>query len=470
MTEQEMPGPRLDAGDTALAEAMHREVDPLPPSVFPGDLWQLARRKRRRRMVGRAGAAIAIVAAVLLVAPGLGVVAPPMIGPAAGVVRGYPMRIGHQWIVRGLPARPGPIAALVESGLAHGGGIDWLAVSAGGHQWRLTVAGFDVMVPALSADGRYVGYLKPEGVGYRIDDLVTGRHTIFPEVSDGASGPGISRPGQQIGLYGQTPAYFSPDGRRVAAGGGPVGSRTGTGDRSGVVVLDRLTGRVDLVPWPVPVTTPRFLAGWSGPESFWVLSWTQTQISDGIYEVVSATVRDVGLDGRVRGSFTIHPTRPREGSFTPITFSQWTGPVSPAGTSLPAGINTSVYRFDRDGEQMMWGVPGGLTPICGFAWAGTDLIAPEQIAGPGVAVAAAVRLRDGSDPRILSVVSPRIGSGGCVIWAVDALAAGPTGPHPFGISTATWTWYWQEILAAVLLLVVGVVALIAAARRARRPA
>jgi len=457
MTQPRLPDAGSDAGGTALAEALRGAVDRLPPPLLPGDLWPRARRERRRRLLRRTGAvAAAALVAVLVGAPLLGVVAFPTLEPAGDRVRGYPMRIGHQWIVRDLPARPGPLAALVESGVRDGV-YDWLAVSPSGHQWRLSTAGFAQNFPALSADGRYLGYLEPDGVGYRIVDLVTGDRTVFPGVADGATGPGVNRSARELGVFGQSPAYFSPDGRRVAANGFPADVNPYQGG-SGIAILDRTTGLASYV--PPTGSTSGILAGWSGPESLWLVSPIEPGTINEPVEMGSATVTDVGLDGRVRTSFTITAHPPHEGPWNPIQFDQWSGPVSPAGASLPVRVTDpwgdGVYRFDRDGAQQSWAVPG-LTPTCGLSWVGDDLIVPEQIGEPQHPVSATVRLRVGSSPRTLAVVSPRIGRG-CVIWAADALAAGPTGPHPFGTSTATWTWYWQEILAAVLVFVALVAA------------
>ena len=94
------------------------------------------RRQRLRRRLALVGTGLALVALlVLTVTPGWSPLQ-PQLWPASGATRvsGHPAHIGWQWPVRDLPARPGPMAGLLNG---RGDGTGWWVVRADGHRYRL---------------------------------------------------------------------------------------------------------------------------------------------------------------------------------------------------------------------------------------------------------------------------------------------------------------------------------------------
>lgn len=435
-----------EPGRTALAEALHRATDAVAPPALPADLWTRGRRERRRRTVRRVGAVVAAVVAALTL-PALGVVAPPVIGPAATKVTGYPMRINHQWVVRDLPARPGPLAALVRT-VHHREGYDeqgpWLAVSPTGTLWRI-IDGSEYY-PALSDDGRYLGYLDEDTRRYVIRDLVAGTRQDFPDVGDGAfTVPGSPSTGYWISM--QTPGRFSPDRSKLLYAHSNF-------------VLDRGTGRAS----PLDLARADGLAiGWDGDGALWYLR-SQTggnadAATDVLPQVVSATLSSVPLDGSAGRTYAL---RRREG-LPSSWFSQWSGPVSPDGRRLVMASDTDgdpVVAFDLADGAVTTFAPAARSTLCPASWAGDLLVYPgyrsdRRAESGGDYVQTTLTGPSPASSTTASVTSPRIGAT-CVIWAADALAAGPTGWHPFGTSTARWTWYWPELtLTALAALVAG---------------
>ncbi|HYF74624.1 MAG TPA: hypothetical protein VD864_17475, partial [Nocardioides sp.] len=140
----------------------------------------------RRRLTRRIGASVAVVVLVALTAGLVGVLprsadVPPADSESRGV-DGYPSRIEKPWLLRDLPDRPGPLAAVLETGAS-----EWLAASSDGDVWRVPQEDpSDSFPPALSADGRMIGYLTGHTT-YVLRDLVTGEETSFPEVTDNAA-------------------------------------------------------------------------------------------------------------------------------------------------------------------------------------------------------------------------------------------------------------------------------------------
>lgn len=461
-----------EPGSTALADALHRATDALPPPALPGDLWTRGRRERRRRVVRRAGAVVAAVVAAALALPALGVVALPSIGPAATQVSGYPMRINHQWVVRDLPARPGPLAAVMLVTSADGGRYGWRAVSPTGHQWRFPTETFASAYPALSADGRYLGYLEPDATHVRIRDLVAGTSTRAGGFTDGASGPGITRPAGLL-YPGQSPVYFSPRGGRLAFSTStydPAANRFG---RSVIAVVDGATGSMTTV--PLSDAYAKRMIGWSGPDSVWVVEWPGPQSQDNLSPetVDSITLTDLGLDGQARSTRTLRP----EGGVPTELLSQWTGPVSPDRSGLALFGDSTDPAVYREGQGLIRFPSTGPVSACPVLWVGSQVAFPVEDETVGRRAALRTDLLTTLESRgagtvsyastPLAVVSPR-NRASCVIWAADALAAGPTGWHPFGTSTARWTWYWPELTLTALATLLAAAALVIRRRTRRR--
>ncbi len=116
-----------------------------------------------------------------------------------------------------------------------------------GHRWKVPFV--EDFIPALSADGRYVGYLNDPDQNnspYAVRDLVTGRVIEFNDV-----GSPIGNGGRPYQVAGQSPLYFSPDDRYLAVSGfSPTG---------GVVVMDLQKGAA------VPgIAGEGRVVGWSG--------------------------------------------------------------------------------------------------------------------------------------------------------------------------------------------------------------
>jgi hypothetical protein len=443
-----------EPGRTALAEALHRAAGDVAPPALPGDLWSRGRRERRRRAVRRVGAVVAAVVAAAVGLPTLGVVAPPVIGPAATRVSGYPMRINHQWVVRDLPDRPGPLAALVQT-VRHRSSYDeagpWLAVAPDGHYWRVPELGNE-MYPVLSDDGRYLAYLADDTRRLLIRDLVRGSSRRLPDVGDTLEGLGPLAP-YRVGF--QQPGRFSPDGSKLlfAATDFVIDSRDG-----GIIPL-RLGADTG-----IPI-------GWDGNDALWTLSSKDRYPTGDTMDV--ASLFSVPLaGGPARRTYALQRRQGLPSSW----FSQWSGPVSPDGRRLvlaPGSTTDPVAEFDLLTGAATTFTPPGQTITCPAAWDGDRPVLPlyradrrSQAGGDYVET-----MRFGSAPdgpaKTLAVTSPRIRAT-CVIWAADALAAGPTGWHPFGTSTSRWTWYWPELTLAALLAALAAGALVIRRRTRRR--
>jgi hypothetical protein len=101
------------------------------------------------------------------------------------------------------------VAAVLDAG------DSWYAVRADGHRWRLPGEA-RMQVPALSQDGRMLGYLARTEGPYVLHDLVTGRRVVIEELY--ASGR-LPEPGGHQLAVGR-PGLWSRDGRRLLLWGG----------------------------------------------------------------------------------------------------------------------------------------------------------------------------------------------------------------------------------------------------------
>lgn len=417
----------------------------------PRAAWSAGARRRARRRVGAVG-----LVTVLVALAGLGftslpraVTGAPVDRPGDGV-SGHPTRIDHAWWVRDL-TRPGPQAGLVEDD-----GHDWYVVSPTGRLSRLPgFAGTADGVPALSDDGRRVGYLLetgPDSSTYVIRDLVDAAVTRFPEVGDGRI------PSDQTWSAGaQQPAFWAPDGRSVLVRGG----RTGARDETDALVLgiDGSVREVVLPASPSPV-------GWLPDGSLVWLRWRDS--GQGL--IRSAGLLVTSVDGAVERRVRL----PRVGKLT--AFDQWTGRVSPDGRRLVV-----VEHGDGDGGvarvrlfSMASGTLESTSPrmpdvvdSCQPTWVGDQVVVPTYA---GSTEPRGVVLRSGATGEPLVVADPRLGLT-CSLWAGDALAG--TAHHGlvgdlFGMRTSWWTWWWREGVAAAVLLSTGLVGAWLVRRRRRR--
>jgi hypothetical protein len=409
------------------------------------------RRRRQLRRLALVGTGLALVALLAVtVTPGWSPV--PRLLPAAGATRvdGHPAHIGWQWPVRDLPARPGPMAGLLNG---RGDGTGWWVVGADGHRYRLNSSSGNDARPALSADGRRLGYVAADGKRFVVQDLVTGRRTVLNGVGDAIS-PGPMDHGK-LGLQGQTPAFWSPRGGLLAWSGVSSG-------RFGVVLIDARGVKAHLV------DAPGLLAGWLPDGSAVVTVEVQTreqpnadpQIVTGTTVISSIRVHLV----RVGGGETVVDLAQR-GTWPSYTaFSQWSWAVSADGKTLlaAAGGNDdseglALHRFQMsDGHEI--GSPRRVpyaADTCSVGWVGVHTVTvPIQDSQQQVS-RVVVDVRTGGY-RAATVVSRRVGANvSCLEEAALALAGPAVAGGPLGQSTLTWAlWLVAITLAAVAFFVV----------------
>jgi len=214
---------RLAATDAA-EEAQCRSAAP-GADALAAAAWGAGRRRRRRDAL-LSGAA-ALVVAVLVIGwfvgmPGAPRTSPPASPSTSQGVRSHPGGIAAYALVgpRLLPEKPGPLAGLFNG---HGGWPwqddserwDWYGFDARGHVWRLphNSGPFSAM-PALSDDGRWLGFRDQDCTCYAIRNLATGVTTRFAETRDRPALKGADGWLSQMGGV-QTPWRFSPSGRLV---------------------------------------------------------------------------------------------------------------------------------------------------------------------------------------------------------------------------------------------------------------
>jgi len=366
-------------------------------------------------------AALLVLAALALMVSALGVGAGGLPwGDPGERADGHPQRVERPYVVRELPARPGPLAGLVSDG------GPWLAVSPHGRLWRLADEdeGGDVE-PALSADGRVLAYLRESENGfgeYVLRDLVTGELTAFPGLS--SSDPGTTA---AYWVAPQHPAFVSPGGDRVLV----KGERTGDNRSPDGLVVGADGVRemyVRGVAWP---------AGWSpdGERIAWLVTPTVMEPTDTVELVAtSSTGEELGR----REVALPHP----------MSLSQWSPVLSPDGSrvALVGDSGGWVVVSVATGEQS--GSGGATTDTgCPPSWRRGQLLHTDD---------GALRDRRG---RPVVVADPSV-TFDCSMWAADALAGsehpGLTG-RVFGTDTGWATWRWREHAAGGLLLLAALV-------------
>jgi hypothetical protein len=414
--------------------------------------WASAGRRRVRRTA--ATLAVVVVVGVLATLGLRGLLRPTGIDPA-GSGRPHaatvPTRIEYAYRTPDLPARPGPIAGLVQR-IAHRGTYDeslgWFAVSPTGRLWR--IPGVDEGIdsrPAISPDGTRVGFVRRSGNAYTyvVLDLVTGSTTAYPSVGSGLTIDGrLADPTDEFGVQGQSPGFFSPNGEAVFIAG--MAAPPGPDDRA-LVIGD---GDARALRAPAGTTAP-MPAGWLGNDR---LVWIDNQATVVITDLAGVVVRRVAL-----------PLTKAE--VDADQWGQWVGPVSPDGRLLAAG------PVDREGRHMplvvdlatgrevatSW-AQEQTAEVCAPSWGTGRLHVPVSgLFGPVVLAGSTVDV----------VADPRLGID-CSLWAASALDGGHhrgLAGALFGQGTSWVTWWWREITAGLLLAAAAGVLLARLVRRHR---
>lgn len=426
----------------ALDEVAREGIDGIHLPTLATDAVRRRRRSQVRRLVvATAGVALTALFAVT-VTPGWGQLR-QRLSPASGPTRvaGHPAHIGWQWPVRDLPARPGPMAGLL-SGVD--GGPGWWVVRADGHRFRLRSGTLDDSRPALSVDGRWLGYVAPDSEHFVVHDLVTGRRIVLAGIGD-ASSRGF---GKRLQLAGQSPGFWSAR-RDLFAGTGS------SGDRNGVVIVDAQRATVRFV------DATGLLAGWLPDASAFVTVEVRTrELANPDPQIVTGTTVTSGVRVhlvRVGGGGTVVDLRPRGGWSPDDTYSQWSWAVSPDGTTLLAGAERlgseglSLRRFRiSDGHQVGGSrTVAAATTACSVGWVDRRTVSVPVIDSRQQTGRVLVDVANGRLRTATAVSTHVVKDGGCLEESGLALTGAAISKGPFGLSTAVWT-AWALAIALVL--------------------
>lgn len=444
-----------------LRELLDDLVVHVPPAVAPPELAERAYAASRRRRRARVLRVVSIAASVVLLAA---LLVPAMVAvdlsqvtsgrrPADDAVSGYPRRVAGRQPDRELPATPGAMAAV----LAVGDG--WYVMNSRGMRWRLPVTDVGPDRPVLSRDGRMLGYplgdasWGDEGARYVLHDLVTGRRVEF-----------LLTPSQRIKAdfghtVGELPGFWSPDGRRLVVWGGPPDRYRGA-----ALVLDATSGAA------TAVRLEAMPVGWSSAERIVWLRWDGTKNADTNplppYELI-----ETDIAGRPIRSVPLAET----GGYVDLWQrpEQWSAAVSADGKSLALIDRNPSKNAVRQFDLTTGAEAGPATPVdddvarpCGLTWGKVPALVWRSDDG-----VVRTELLTAAHPTTVSVVSPRLDPS-CMTWASNALDGAARGGGLLGTSTAMWTWWWREWLAASLA-VIAVVLMLRQLRtrvRRRRPA
>lgn len=426
----------------------------VPRHVVRSDLAATAavagsRRRRRRRVAVLVGAvtAVAAVAGLGYAAPRLLAPQPASTGGGAGV-DGFPSRIAMPWRSRTVPDAPGPmagVAALRVTAAPWSWWVadGWYALSPGGALWRIPVDKDADAAPALSPDGRYLGYVE-DGGPYVIRDLVSGRHVEFADV--GGPVPGSSR---AYRVAPQSPAFWSPDSaqllvRAVSTQGGPD--------------VDLLLGRAGT--W---TTLPArgLPAGWLGASTLVRLDPEGPGSPAGLGEVVVTDLAGTEL----RGYFVASPPGGEPDQWSTVAAAD--GKTVLVSRQVAQGLGTTAYgiasRSLQSGDEVV--TPGGQRACL------------PSVGAQRVAVTTTIDGRSGLEALgggSLPLIDPRLDVS-CLTLArdavdgvrhhglIDRLAGG--GSVDLWDEDSWWAWHLRELGLAVAA---GFAALLAVWLRWRR--
>lgn len=410
-------------------------------------IWHAGRARRIRARVVSAGVAVVLVLLAFAVAvPGEA----PLAVPAGGSVSGphsFPQRIGHQWWTPDYRPGAGRAAVLVERVAHHGTWDDplgWFVVQPDGRQLKIPVRG-DLM-PSISRDGAWVGWMR-NGREYVLWSTVRKVEVVVRVQGE---------------VQPQLPSYWNAQGTKVFV---PLWSH----DQAGLVIST--DGTKEVVP---PTDGP--VHGWIGDALARV---TTEGRGAGRNEVIVRTWR--AGDAWTRATvLSVAEALSRDASVT-----QFDASFSPDSTTVAVAIttaaspdaNATVYRLS-DGRPVLWsatGVPVASGPtvesvpfsddVCPMTWRGGSLLSRVDASqDPGSEGGRAlVRYGPAGVTSRLVVTEGRAGVG-CMVWAQDALDGSPSWT-PFGTSTSWLSWWWKEVLGALVTLA-GIVWIALRRRRA----
>ena len=439
-----------------LAEALDELAEQIQPTDVGRDLagvaWRQGRRRRLRSRAGRTAAvAAAVVAAVALALPGSLLRPVPPAGDGETV--GHPQRIAKPWHISDLPLHGEPLAGIAfgveDHGRAPGSG-SWYAVGQDGDVWHLPVQRdfLAATVPAVSADGRRIAYTDETTRRYVIRDVATGRLTSFPTVGtqelyrDVEPEPTSFEPSYRTGF--QTPAYFSPDGTRVA-----VRAYAGKAGAPLLLVLGD-DGSLREVPWAEELT----LAGWLDDDE--ILALRPLELAGGGAADALQPER-LTLDGR---RTPLARLSGESAAVASAALDQWSPSLSPDRRTLllaldatgadavgPEGDGRRITTFDlASGAQQTSAWTGPAETDKAFAvgtpveWRDRTWVLP-RLEAEGLRLGP----EGEADPsRALVVTDPRLHLTRLDI-ADDALS-GPAHTSIWGTSVSTLSWRWPEAL------------------------
>lgn len=339
---------------------------------------------------------------------------------------GYPLRIARPYVIRELPARPGPVAGLLRSDES------WLAVSPHGRLWELTDDDDRSDVPpAVSDDGRVLAYLRTSENGfgeYVLRDLTTGVITAFPSVSSGASESDAT-----FWVADQHPAYISPSGDQVLVPGG----RTNGRDADGLLLS------VDAGVRELFVAGPAYPAGW---ERDGRLAWLGALDARRPAVIITTDTGEVARRTRLAVDRRIEVT-------------QWSARVSPDAKAVALaeeldGLQGVVRRYSlRTGLEIDRSdvVADAVLGACSPSWRGEDVTVPTTTGDQSSDSTGLALVDRRGEPVVLA--DPRLNIG-CSFWASQALDGdvhhGLSG-RLFDESQTWWSWWWRELTAVVLI-------------------
>lgn len=385
--------------------------------------WRAGTRRKRRSLAARAagGVVVTLVAATALA--GIGSQRPVAPADTGDAVSSHPTFVARPILMADLPERPGPMAAVLVTDVA---GV--VVVDGDGRSWRLPGlqdgGGF---IPSLSRDGRRIGFMEPFGAHesqFVILDLMTGARTEFPSVGDN-----IGDATQTYMMFGQTPSYWSPDGRWLMTHAKRTDGSPGNialGVDGEIRVLDDL-GRP---------------AGWvSNDRLGWLTDDGRLVVSD----LDSSTRADVRLEQKPSGDL-----------------DQWSAQLSPDGTQL------AVSFFAR-GRGVLETYDVGSGRARRRLDIDRGLFSPPVWVGSRVATWTSRGLVDAVTGSLVIEYSSHWADVLGGQWASDALAGeDSSGPGLLAWPYWQWLWWWHWLVVASFAVALLLVLLWSYRRGSRR--